>query len=411
MAIKILRPNAPGSETSIANQYPDSGEHWDKVDEEETADENETYIVNNTSQSYQRDLFSIPKFGGVGTINYVRIWTTCQTFFGDEEDGEVTRSLKTHNIVYDAGGSGSSGYVDSFDTWATNPNTNAPWTWDEIDDLEIGLRLQGGTTPDARCTQVWVEIDYTPGIGDIGIRSRKATETIKIGVKTLEAYDKLRIRKGSKTYGISLVATDNPNASPIRIYSGPPVVNLVIENGVSHECNYTGTGKNAIYGTCPNTYDEDFATHYGIISYHTSGVGPKDVESSMESIHTWLTPYHVKEIKVKAFVSGYNNIGEGEGTTELKIQLFLKENESWIKKEEYYTLLDPPPISAEKTKLYLLNEGWDDITGIKVYAYSKVSLLSELKYWLITTNSYIYEVQAFGYTTGGEIRALELYTE
>lgn len=32
-AIEILRPDAPGDETNYSSQYPDSGYHWDKVDE------------------------------------------------------------------------------------------------------------------------------------------------------------------------------------------------------------------------------------------------------------------------------------------------------------------------------------------------------------------------------------------
>jgi len=43
MATEILRPNAAGDETTIASQYPDSGAHWDKVDEE-TPDNDTTYV-------------------------------------------------------------------------------------------------------------------------------------------------------------------------------------------------------------------------------------------------------------------------------------------------------------------------------------------------------------------------------
>jgi hypothetical protein len=58
---------------------------------------------------------------------------------------------------------------------------------------------------------------------DIGIRIRKSSQTIKIGVKGLEASHKLRIRKGGTTYGIPLLSTGDGDASPIRIYDGSAI--------------------------------------------------------------------------------------------------------------------------------------------------------------------------------------------
>jgi hypothetical protein len=45
----------------------------------------------------------------------------------------------------------------------TNPYTNQPWTWDEINDLQAGVRLDasGGKKWEARCTQLYVVVDYT----------------------------------------------------------------------------------------------------------------------------------------------------------------------------------------------------------------------------------------------------------
>lgn len=58
---------------------------------------------------------------------------------------------------------------------------------------------------------------------DIGLRIRTSTATIKIGVQTLDATHKLRIRKGDTTYGIPLLALDDPSASGLRIYDGANV--------------------------------------------------------------------------------------------------------------------------------------------------------------------------------------------
>lgn len=57
---------------------------------------------------------------------------------------------------------------------------------------------------------------------DIGLKARVGSTTYKIGVETLSTH-KLRIRKGSTTYGIPLLATNDPEASPVRINDGASV--------------------------------------------------------------------------------------------------------------------------------------------------------------------------------------------
>lgn len=60
-------------------------------------------------------------------------------------------------------------YVDCSSTWATNPNTAAAWTVDDVNGTgaaplqQFGHTLSGiGAGEDARVTQVYLEIDYTP---------------------------------------------------------------------------------------------------------------------------------------------------------------------------------------------------------------------------------------------------------
>jgi len=74
-------------------------------------------------------------------------------------------AIKTHGTVYT--GSEESTSSDTFVTksyqWTQNPNTNSTWTWDEIDALQIGVDLKTGDASDsAACTQLYVEVDYSP---------------------------------------------------------------------------------------------------------------------------------------------------------------------------------------------------------------------------------------------------------
>ena len=159
MAIEILRPNAAGDETSITSHYPYSGEHWDKVDEE-TPDDDSTYICTYSS-SYQRDLYNLPSPTGSGTINsitiYFRIYAAAGTGYG--KPSQKSGATVTDGDEQTQGNT----WATKSQTYTTNPATGNPYTWDEIGALQVGVSLKqtsGGTA--TRCTQVYVEIDYTP---------------------------------------------------------------------------------------------------------------------------------------------------------------------------------------------------------------------------------------------------------
>ena len=49
--------------------------------------------------------------------------------------------------------------------WAVNPFTSQPWTWDEINALEIGVTLFDNEEKTPACSQVYVEVTYTPAAG------------------------------------------------------------------------------------------------------------------------------------------------------------------------------------------------------------------------------------------------------
>jgi len=162
MATETLRPNGPGSETAIDTQFPAGGEHWDKV-KETPPDDDATYVENKNGPvgTWQRDLYAIPNSSiGSGTINSVTVYMRSK--HNAPTADAPTIQIKTHTTVYD----GAHGTGDPWNTvsteWTTNPYTGNPWTWDEIDDLEIGVKCGGSTySPDwVRCTQLYVVVTY-----------------------------------------------------------------------------------------------------------------------------------------------------------------------------------------------------------------------------------------------------------
>ena len=149
-----LRPAGPGVETGIQFQYPDDGDHWDKV-ADGTPDDSETYIYT-PGGSYKRDLYELQDLDEDSVlINGITVYFR---FCGDEGKAAYARPVvKTGGMIYAGDEERLVGptFTTSSYQWATNPTTGSAWTWSEIDGLQVGIELKK-----AYCTQVYVAVDY-----------------------------------------------------------------------------------------------------------------------------------------------------------------------------------------------------------------------------------------------------------
>ena len=171
IGIEILRPNATGDETNIASQSPGIGEHWDKVCEV-VADDAFTVVYHSGAAVYELDLYNLGNHSALGSINsvkaWIRVWDT-QAFPLYETYARV--AIKTHGVIHRGVQHTipvDEGWVEYSEEWVDNPETENPWTWDEIDALQAGVDLKGiewdASSKAPECTQVYVEIDYSPNI-------------------------------------------------------------------------------------------------------------------------------------------------------------------------------------------------------------------------------------------------------
>lgn len=160
MATETLRPNDVGDESNLS---PSAGDNYACVDEAEP-DENTTY-VETTSTSYLRDLYEVEASGvGAGTINSVTVYFRIATepFAKATTYGKAAIKSGTTADDGDEESLSDDEYVTYSHTWTENPDTSAAWTWSDIADLQIGVSLKSSSTKEeARCTQVYVVIDYT----------------------------------------------------------------------------------------------------------------------------------------------------------------------------------------------------------------------------------------------------------
>ena len=140
--------------------------HWDKVDEA-VADDDTTYVKNElTTLAYERDLYNLPASSGSGTINKITVYFRCKT--AANITGHMKASIKSGTTVADGAEKTvtSEAVWETFSQeWAENPDTETAWAWGDIDALQIGVSLYsivGKSKSLAYCTQVYVEVDYTP---------------------------------------------------------------------------------------------------------------------------------------------------------------------------------------------------------------------------------------------------------
>jgi len=158
-----LSTNGPGDETLLSGQFPASGEHWDKVDDD-TSDSDSTYVYTD-SASYQEDLYEIEeRTTGAGTINYVKFYIMCRSNTANITQASAYIHIKTNGNEHNTTPvTVTTDYAAYSYQWNTNPQSTDNWTWDEISDLQIGAGLRSPNDVDAeetRCTRVYAEVSY-----------------------------------------------------------------------------------------------------------------------------------------------------------------------------------------------------------------------------------------------------------
>ena len=232
----IYRPNAAGDETTIVDQYPVTGEHWDKVSEN-ISNGDSTYVATD-SNAWQEDLYNITDHStqtAAGTINYVEVYMVSRVTANATQTSAYIH-IKTNGVEYNGTAENMTTSYDTYSyLWDINPQTGQDWTWDEIDALQIGVGLRRPAVGEsARCTQVYAEVDFDAPLlsgnvptGDLFEVSPHPDYTGDLAVKVyLVNTDNLT--KAYKNLDVELYLTGSVEAGKTPNYRL-----LTLENGVA----------------------------------------------------------------------------------------------------------------------------------------------------------------------------------
>jgi len=159
MAELILRPSSDVSTDLSRNTGSDN---YALVDDT-TSDGDTTYVYQSGVTNLVDKYNTSGRDGETGTINSITVYAKCK-------DNGVHNSDIIRTQIWSGSGSSqgawgdytTTSYADYSDEYTTSVDTSSAWTWDEVDSLQIGVRLRGyDASSEVRCTQVWAVVDYT----------------------------------------------------------------------------------------------------------------------------------------------------------------------------------------------------------------------------------------------------------
>jgi len=135
-----------------------AAENWDCVDETGAGDGDTTYVYRVGGNRY--DLYTINDYNAVysgGSISEVKVYTRVRKVLNN---ANVDIFLKTGGTLYNSGNKAvtSTSYSLKSHSWDHNPKSGVTWTWNDINNLQIGMQLKDNNI---HCTQCFCEVFYT----------------------------------------------------------------------------------------------------------------------------------------------------------------------------------------------------------------------------------------------------------
>ena len=160
MATLTLYPTGVGDYTYIVDEFPDGAAHWSVVDEA-VVDDTDFVRENPTVQAEAFDVYTLTDTTLIGVITAVTVYFRARR--------ATTSSGQTATPRLVLGASTTTGTPVTLSTTFTTYSEalarpgGGSWAFSDINSLQAGVGLKGAVGNDnARCSQVYVEVTYTP---------------------------------------------------------------------------------------------------------------------------------------------------------------------------------------------------------------------------------------------------------
>jgi len=177
-----LRPDAAGEQTELT---PSTGTNWSCVDEV-TVSDSDYVSMTETGDVTKEDLYRIRTVRqATGTISKVTIGVRAQ--------GEITEGsckartyIKTHDTTYDGTETAvAAAWVDITKEYTENPNSSAAWTWAELREMQIGVKLRAVSGERTiYCSYVYAKVEFTATTSTETLRPNAAGDECNIAEET-----------------------------------------------------------------------------------------------------------------------------------------------------------------------------------------------------------------------------------
>jgi hypothetical protein len=154
MATIIYRPTSDGTYNELLST---GASHYTEVDD--SSQDTTTYVSTDNATGLT-DTYGFETPSQKGNITRIRI-TSCSL---SPATAAITRNVLYIGTTLYSGSDDTlmSYYKYFYTTWTTNPATSVAWQWSDLTDLQFGIFLEGDRNDLSRCTQIYLEIFYTP---------------------------------------------------------------------------------------------------------------------------------------------------------------------------------------------------------------------------------------------------------
>ena len=214
-----LRPNAAGAFNQHFHKDGRVGNvnNYEEVDEI-SRDDDGSYIAA-TAVASPDDQYNVPNHTTeTGTIKKVTVFAWCRKYLAGGVQKEI--SIYVGGNFYRGGWTWTANtYTLYSHTWANNPATGIAWTWNDIDNLQIGLHSNQGIY----CTQIYAVVEYE--------------ESTNPEIRTTQCYVKVNYLSTEKVCNLnspSEVGTNHArNIKMMNMWNGDRVVYSLNRSGKS----------------------------------------------------------------------------------------------------------------------------------------------------------------------------------